>query len=85
MSVKTKDEICFTTLDLYLAAFLSMKGSEPTLEKQGTRVVFRFPSGPNISALVDQYNLENPQIRILDYVYSVKKIRGRMLNVRGGA
>jgi hypothetical protein len=68
-------------LDIHLAAFLDLHGIPPDLSKQGTRVVFEFPSTPEVSTLTRAFN-ENPSVKILDYVHHLRKTRSMMLSAR---
>ncbi len=69
------------TLDIHLASFLSLNNITPELTKQGTRIVFEFPSIPEVTKLTRAYN-ENPSVRILDYVHHLRKTRSMMLAAR---
>jgi hypothetical protein len=68
-------------LDIHLASYLSLHGIEPEFTKQGTRVVFEFPSTSEVTKLTRAYN-ENPSVKILDYVHHLRKTRSQMLNSR---
>jgi hypothetical protein len=46
----------FTTLDAYVAGFLTIKGFVPDLVQEGPRVVFSFPSSPKLLETLSQYN-----------------------------
>lgn len=68
-------------LDIHLAAYLSLHGIEPEFTKQGTRVVFEFPSTPEVSTLTRAFN-ENPPVKVLDFVHHLRKTRSMMLAAR---
>jgi len=68
-------------LDINLASFLSFHGIEPQFTKQGTRVIFEFPSTPEVTKLTRAYN-ENPSVKVLDFVHHLRKLRSQMLNAR---
>lgn len=68
-------------LDIHLASFLSLNGIEPDFIKQGTRIVFEFPSSQEVSNLTRKFN-ENPSVKILDYVHHLRKTRSMMLAAR---
>lgn len=68
-------------LDIHLASYLSLNGIEPEFTKQGTRVVFEFPSTPEVSSLTRSYN-ENPSVKVLDFVHHLRKTRSMMLAAR---
>jgi len=66
------------TLDLYLAAYLELRGFTPEVTLQGTRAVFEFPATKEVRRLTKEYN-NNPTISILDYVSIVRKLKAQML------
>lgn len=68
-------------LDLNTSAFLSMHGLEPTLSMQGGRVVFNFQADEEFYRLSSLYN-DNSQVGCLDFVQSIKKMRGKMLSMK---
>lgn len=68
-------------LDIHLASYLSLNGIEPEFTKQGTRVVFEFPSSREVSDLTRRFN-ENPSVKILDFVHHLRKTRSMMLAAR---
>lgn len=68
-------------LDIHLTSYLSLNGIEPEFTKQGTRVVFEFPSTPEVSSLTRSYN-ENPSVKVLDFVHHLRKTRSMMLAAR---
>lgn len=72
----------FTTSDIHLAAFIELNGLEPTLEKHGQRVVFTFP-GSAAFHLANQFN-DNTSAPIADFVETLKALRGRMYDAKGG-
>lgn len=67
--------------DLYQTAFLSLNGVPVDYERQGTRVVFLVPGTPEVYQLLSEYN-NSPRISLLDYVSSLRRIRGQMLSIR---
>lgn len=68
-------------LDIHQAAYLNLNGIEPSLTKQGTRVVFEFPASQEINKLTRAYN-ENPPVPVLDFVHHLRKLRSQMLAAR---
>jgi hypothetical protein len=69
--------------DINQAAFLEFKGTSSTLTKQGSRVVFEFPSTAQTYELLREYQ-DNPSISLLDYVAVLRRLRAKMLEVRDG-
>jgi len=68
-------------LDIHLSSFLSLHGISPEFTKQGTRVVFEFPSSREVNDLTRAYN-ENPSVPVLDFVHHLRKLRSQMLAAR---
>ena len=71
----------FTTLDVYLSAFLQFKGIAPTFELQNGKVIFRFKVTEDLYRLIDEYH-SNITVPCLDYVVAIKTLRGSMLALR---
>ncbi len=75
----------FTTLDLYLASYLSLCKQQPTLEVlPDGQVVFVFPQTSAISMLVEQFNF-NASVPVAVFSKTIKTLRGQMLQARGPA
>lgn len=72
----------FTTLDLYLASFLSLRGHAPAFIRQGTRIVFEFPATDEVYRFAAEYN-GSPEVSLLDFIAEVRKNRSQMLAGRG--
>ncbi len=68
--------------DINLAAFLDLNDVSPTLTKEGTRVVFEFPSSNRVHALLREYQ-SNPSVPVLDYANTLRRLRSMMLSMRG--
>jgi hypothetical protein len=71
----------FTTLDLYLASFLSLHGIQPRLEFQGSRVVFVFAITDQLYKLSTTFN-GNANVPVCDFVQKVKELRSQMITIR---
>lgn len=70
------------TLDLYLSSFLLFHKIEPQLEKINGKVIFVFPATDSAYRLIAKYNA-NESVRVIDFVTTVKMLRGQMLSMRG--
>lgn len=68
--------------DIHQASFLEHNGIYPELTLQGTRVVFEFPASTTVYKLLREYQ-DNPSIPVLDYVNVLRRLRSRMLSMRG--
>jgi len=78
---KTREEKKLPILDIYQAAYLALKGIEPKLRKEGSRVVFTFRASSAVLERLRMYNL-NPSLPILDYVAEVRRLRSQMVSMR---
>lgn len=68
--------------DIHTAAYLELKKIVPELSVQGTRVVFEFPTTDEVYKTLREYQ-NNPSIPVLDYVNVLRRLRSRMLSMRG--
>ena len=78
---KTEQRL-FTTLDIYLASFLSLNGISPTLQLSNGRVVFVFTATDDLYKLTMDFN-SNVHVPVADFVTMVKTLRGQMLTMKG--
>jgi hypothetical protein len=69
--------------DIYQVSWLDFNGIDVSLTKQGNRVVFEVPANDSTYQLLSEYE-SNPQVRLLDMIASLRRIRGRMLDLRDG-
>ncbi len=67
--------------DINLAAFLQHRGIVPSLQQQGSRVVFLFKNDTKTHELMRLYN-ENPAVPVLDFVGHLRRLRSQMLSMR---
>lgn len=70
------------TLDLYMAGYLAFHGIEPSLENNSGKIVFVFQADDSLYQLITKYN-SNERVPVVDFVTSVKMLRGKMLSMRG--
>jgi len=68
-------------LDINQASFFALCGIPPILELINGRVIFNFPVSNKIYRLMDNYN-SNVNVPILDFVTTLKSLRGQMLTMR---
>lgn len=74
-------ESTFSTLNIYLASFLSFHGCEPAPEVRDRNVVFRFQASEDMYNLLSLYNSNN-HVPLADLVIINKALRGRMLTLK---
>lgn len=72
------DKSLFTTLDLYLAAYLHMRDHAFTLQNRGGRIVFAFQVSQSLNSLINDYNSNSPA-GVTDFAAAVKSVKGMML------
>jgi hypothetical protein len=72
----------FTTLDLYLSSFLTLRGLTPKLEISNHKVVFTFPVSDDLYRFMNEYNA-NISVPVTDLITYIKMLRGQMLTMRG--
>jgi hypothetical protein len=75
-----KDKI--PVFDINTAAYLELRDTPPELTMQGTRVVFEFEASETVYRLLREYQ-SNPSVPIIDYVNVLRRLRARMLSMRG--
>jgi hypothetical protein len=71
----------FSTLDIYLASFLTLHDQEVTLELQNGKVVFTFESTDTLYRLMNDFN-SNEDVPVLNYTTVIKTLRGKMLTAK---
>jgi len=70
------------THDVYIAAYLDHKSIAVDFRLAPTgRVVFLLPVKKEVHELIAEFNT-NPQVPLLDYIQSLRKIRARMIAMR---
>jgi hypothetical protein len=79
---KGTDKSKIPVFDIHTASFLELNNISPELTLQGTRVVFEFEPSEALYRLLREYQ-NNPSIHILDYVNVLRRMRSRMLSMRG--
>jgi hypothetical protein len=72
----------FTSLDLYLSAYLSLNGCPPELEIRNGKVLFSFRQSGDVNRLIGQFNSNSP-VPVADFTTAVKTLRGRMIEKKG--
>ncbi len=74
----------FSTLDIYLASYLSLHQQEPLLELKTGKVVFTFPATDSLYRLMNDYT-GNAVVAVADFVTVIKALRGKMLSAKENA
>jgi|TARA_R110001592_G_C13023893_1_gene737771 hypothetical protein len=71
----------YNTSDLYLAAFLKLKGQKFKVEKVRGKVNFKFDSTDKLSELVTDYLTESGTCEPLLYTNSIKNLKNLIYNI----
>lgn len=71
----------FTTLDVYLAAFLAFHHIDPSLEDRHGKVVFVFPATGEVYRAMDRFNSNDP-VPVGDFCTRVKTLRSKLLAMK---
>lgn len=72
----------FSTMDIYLSAFLLIYGIQPEFEVKNGTVIFTFPATDKLYEYIFMYN-SNTEVKAGTFVTAVKTLRGQMLTLRG--
>lgn len=72
----------FTSLDIYLSAFLSFHGIEPILENRNGKIIFLFDSCDNLYRLIDRFNSDE-DVPVNSFATKVKTLKGKLLTEKG--
>jgi hypothetical protein len=71
----------FSTGDIYLTSFLSLRGFTPEAKVIGNKVIFEFELTNSLLRELGQFNT-NPSIPLLDFITEIKKTRATLLSMR---
>lgn len=71
----------YTTSDLYLAAFLKLKGNKISLDKNKGKVNFTFEKTSELDKLVSDYLIEDATCDPLLYANSIKNLKNLLYNL----
>jgi len=68
--------------DVYQASYFDYKNIPINLIREGRRVIFMLPDTPETYRIMTEFNA-NPIMPLLDYVTHLKKMRAKMIAMRG--
>ncbi len=71
----------YNTSDLYLAAFLKLKGQKFGVEKIKNKVVFKFNTSEELNKFVSEYLTESGSCEPLLYTNSIKNLKNLIYNI----
>ena len=73
-------ENLYSTSDLYLTAYLKIKGHKFTVEKSSKKSTFVFVSSPELLSNVDEYLTETGSCEPLAYTNAIKNLKNLLFN-----
>jgi|TARA_Y100000389_G_scaffold151026_1_gene150701 hypothetical protein len=71
----------YKTTDLYLAAFLKLKGQKLSVEKNKGKAIFSFGENDELTKLVNDYLTEEGTCNPLSYTNSIKNLKNLIYNL----
>ena len=80
IKIKMENEKKYITTDLYLTAYLKVKGHKYTVEKVKVRSHFSFIETPELLLNVNEYLTENGSCEPLAYTNAIKNIKNLLFN-----
>jgi hypothetical protein len=76
-----EQETNYKTSDLYLAAFLKLKGFKMSVEKNRNKAIFIFEKTDELVVLVNDYLNEGGSCQPLLYTNSIKNLKNLLYNL----
>jgi hypothetical protein len=76
-----EQETNYKTSDLYLAAFLKLKGFKMSVEKNRNKAIFTFEKTDELTLLVNEYLNEGGSCSPLLYTNSIKNLKNLIYNL----
>jgi len=76
-----EQETNYKTSDLYLAAFLKLKGFKMSVEKNRNKAIFTFEKTDELVVLVNDYLNEDGSCQPLLYTNSIKNLKNLIYNL----
>jgi hypothetical protein len=71
----------YSTLDAYVAGFLSLKGHHPKLADQGGKIAFVFQLTAGLRRSLEEFN-SGATVKASAYVFEIKSLKSRIHEVR---
>lgn len=76
-----EQETNYKTSDLYLAAFLKLKGFKMSVEKNRNKAIFTFEKTDELVVLINDYLNEGGSCQPLLYTNSIKNLKNLLYNL----
>lgn len=71
----------YSTLDSYIAGFLSLKGHDPNLVDQGGKIAFVFERTDDLRRSLEEFNA-GALVKASAFVFEVKSLKSRIFEAR---
>jgi len=71
----------YTTSDMYLAAYLKLKGLKMSVEKNKNKAIFVFDKTEELTQYVNEYLNESGSCEPLLYTNSIKNLKNLLYNL----
>ena len=71
----------FSTLDSYLAGFLSLQGHQPSLIDQNGKIAFAFPQTEDLRRSLAEFN-SGVMVKANAYAFEIKSLKSRIHEMR---
>ena len=78
--INTTNLDLYTTTDLYLSAYLLVKGHKFTFEKKVKKAFFSFQTTPDLDLHVNDYLLGSGTVTPLAYANAIKNLKNLLFN-----
>jgi hypothetical protein len=79
MQNQTGEKESFITRDIYLAAYMAMKGIQPELRSERDYVFFALPVNENVTSFLNEYNSNR---KMAEFIRSVNNIKRQVYNLK---
>ncbi len=81
-SVIDQEKKTFTTMDIYLGAYIVMHGIEADFTQNGQKIILTFPITDELYKTMADFN-SNKLVPVVDYITVLKTLKARMFAIRG--
>lgn len=79
MSTETEQDL-YKTSDLYLSAYLIVKGHSFAFEKNGKKIIFQFSQSQDVNVNVNEYLMGKGTCEALSYANAIKNLKNLLFN-----
>ncbi len=69
----------YRTLDVYVSSWLILQGFNPTLENEGSKIVFSFSSSEKLFEAISRFN-NGATVEVAKFVLTVKNLKAQIFS-----